>query len=61
MKEAAQKAFDQWQFVQNLKFEYDINKPDILITFSSTPFQHHHNARCKKEIYSNNFDGKVFK
>jgi hypothetical protein len=30
-------------------------KPDILISFSSTPFQYNHNARYEKGECSNNF------
>jgi hypothetical protein len=33
-------------------------KPDILISFSSTPFQYNHNARYEKGECSNNFNGK---
>jgi uncharacterized protein (DUF427 family) len=69
MKELAQKAFDQWESVSNLKFEYwhsqpsavgEYNgaKPDILISFSNTLFQHNHNSRCQKGICSSSFDGK---
>jgi hypothetical protein len=43
MKELAQKAFDQWESVSNLKFNYNSVKPDILISFSNTLFQHNHN------------------
>ncbi|RZC34197.1 hypothetical protein BDFB_014521 [Asbolus verrucosus] len=31
IKEVAQKAFDQWQSVSNLKFEYDSKKPGIFL------------------------------
>jgi hypothetical protein len=58
MKELAQKAFDQWESVSNLKFEYNSIKPDILISFSNTLFQHNHNSRCQKGICSSSFDGK---
>jgi hypothetical protein len=58
MKELAQKAFDQWESVSNLKFEYNSIKPDILISFSNTLFQHNHNSRCQKGICSKSFDGK---
>jgi matrix metalloproteinase-16 (membrane-inserted) len=69
MKELAQKAFDQWESASNLKFEYwhsqpravgEYNsvKPDILISFSNTLFQHNHNSRCQKGICSSSFDGK---
>jgi matrix metalloproteinase-16 (membrane-inserted) len=58
MKELAQKAFDQWESVSNLKFEYNSIKPDILISFSTTLFQHNHNSRCQKGICSSSFDGK---
>jgi predicted Zn-dependent protease len=69
MKELAQKAFDQWESVSNLKFEYwhsqpsavgeyNSAKPDILISFSNTLFQHNHNSRWQKGICSSSFDGK---
>jgi hypothetical protein len=58
MKELAQKAFDQWESVSNLKFNYNSVKPDILISFSNTLFQHNHNSRCQKGICSSSFDGK---
>jgi hypothetical protein len=40
------------------KFEYNSIKPDILISFSNTLFQHNHNTRCQKGICSSSFDGK---
>jgi uncharacterized protein (DUF427 family) len=58
MKELAQKAFDQWESVSKLKFEFNSNKPDILISFANMPFQHNHNSRCQKGVCSNSFDGK---
>ncbi|XP_063909843.1 macrophage metalloelastase-like [Zophobas morio] len=58
MRELAQKAFDQWESVSNLKFNYNSVKPDILILFSNTLFQHNHNSRCQKGICSSSFDGK---
>jgi matrix metalloproteinase-16 (membrane-inserted) len=58
MKELAQKAFDQWESVSNLKFEYNSIKTDILISFPNTLFQHNHNSRCQKGICSSSFDGK---
>jgi hypothetical protein len=58
MKELAQKAFDQWESVSNLKFKYNSVKPDILISFSNTLFQHYHNSWCQKGICSSSFDGK---
>jgi hypothetical protein len=48
----------KWQSVSNLKFKYDNKKPNVLISFSSTPLQHNHDARYEKGEYSNNFDGK---
>jgi hypothetical protein len=53
MKELA-----QWESVSNLKFNYNSVKPDILISFSNTLFQHNHNSRCQKGICSSGFDGK---
>jgi hypothetical protein len=44
--------------VSNLKFEYNSIKPDILISFSNTLFQHNHNTRCQKGVCSSSFDGK---
>jgi hypothetical protein len=58
MKELAQKAFDRWESVSKLKFEFNSNKPDILISFANMPFQHNHNSRCQKGVCSNSFDGK---
>jgi hypothetical protein len=61
MKELAQKAFNQWlsQSVSNLKFEYNTCiKPDTLISFSNTLFQHNYNTRCQKGVCSSSFDGK---
>jgi matrix metalloproteinase-14 (membrane-inserted) len=58
MKELAQKAFDQWESVANLKFNYNSVKPNILISFSNTLFQHNHNSRCQRGICSSSFDGK---
>jgi hypothetical protein len=58
-----------WQSVSNLKFEYwhsqpravgEYNsvKPNILISFSNTLFQHNLNSPCQKGICSSSFDGK---
>ncbi|CAH1367812.1 unnamed protein product [Tenebrio molitor] len=58
MKELSKKALNQWQSVSNLMFEYNSIKPDILISFSNTLFQHNHNSRCQKGICSKSFDGK---
>jgi hypothetical protein len=60
MKELAQKAFDQWQSVSNLKFEYNSIKPDryLNISFYNTLFQHNHNIRCQKGECSSSSDGK---
>jgi hypothetical protein len=58
MKRLAEKAFDQWHSVSNLKFEYNSIKPDILTSFSNTLFRHNHNTRCQKGVCSSSFDGK---
>jgi hypothetical protein len=58
MKELAQKAFDRWESVSNLEFYYNSVKPEILISFSNTLFQHNHNSRCQKGICSSSFDEK---
>jgi hypothetical protein len=69
MKELTRKAFDQWQSISNLNFKYwhsqpravgkyNSIKPDILISFSNTLFEHNHNSRCQKGICSKSFDGK---
>ena len=56
-KEVAERAFNEWQKISKLTFEYNIKDPDIFITYSKRPIEHGHSDRCMMGKCHFKFDG----